>query len=48
MSMTTFRCLIWISGFVHIAEGLAHLVSAGFWNPAWTTRFGVWMFDLDT
>lgn len=47
MSMTMFRFLIWVEGFIHLAEGLAQIVSLGFWSPAWTTRFSLWMFLND-
>lgn len=47
MSMTTFRFLLFIKGFVHIAEGLLLILSLGFFSGAWTTRFGLWMFDMD-
>jgi hypothetical protein len=47
MTMTTFRLLLWLKGWVHLADGLALLLSFGFWSPSWTTSYGLWMMDMD-
>ena len=49
MSMRLFRFLLFLSGFIHIAEGLALIVSLGFYAPCWVGKFHVKMFlDWDT
>lgn len=44
MNMTKFYATEWISGWIHIAEGIAILISLGFWRPCWSTRYSCWLF----
>lgn len=45
--MAEFYALLWIEGFIYIAEGLAIIVSFGHWQPSWIARYGYWMMMRD-
>jgi hypothetical protein len=47
MPMWKFRLLEWLGGFLYLAQGLAQIVSFGFWLPHWTTAYNLWVCDLD-